>query len=83
MRYGRGSYAYGIKDFFTLFWMLTLDGRGKAEDFQTSAQQLLLVDDDTDTVLFEKQSDIPFSCVISKTDDSRSYISSIKRRIVK
>ncbi|OLL55195.1 D-alanyl-D-alanine carboxypeptidase [Bartonella henselae] len=49
-----------LRIFFTLFWILTLDGRGKAQDFQTSAQQLLLVDDDTDTVLFEKQSDIPF-----------------------
>ncbi|MBB5073055.1 D-alanyl-D-alanine carboxypeptidase (penicillin-binding protein 5/6) [Bartonella callosciuri] len=49
-----------LRVLFTLFWMLTLDGRGRAQDFQTSASQLLLVDNDTDTILFEKQSNLTF-----------------------
>ncbi|WP_034989228.1 D-alanyl-D-alanine carboxypeptidase family protein [Bartonella senegalensis] len=49
-----------LRVFCTLFWMLTLNGWGRAQDFQTSAPQLLLLDDDTDTILFEKQSNIPF-----------------------
>ncbi|WP_156850840.1 D-alanyl-D-alanine carboxypeptidase family protein [Bartonella refiksaydamii] len=45
---------------FTLFMMFTLSGWGRAQKFQNSASQLLLLDNDTDTVLFEKQSDITF-----------------------
>ncbi|KEC55087.1 D-alanyl-D-alanine carboxypeptidase family protein [Bartonella koehlerae] len=49
-----------LRILLTLFWMLTLNGWGKAQNFQTSAPQLLLLDHETDTILFEKQSDIPF-----------------------
>ncbi|MGF7157695.1 D-alanyl-D-alanine carboxypeptidase family protein [Bartonella heixiaziensis] len=49
-----------LRILFTLFWMFTLEGRGRAQDFQTSASQLLLLDNGTDTILFEKQSDITF-----------------------
>ncbi|WP_208432904.1 D-alanyl-D-alanine carboxypeptidase family protein [Bartonella taylorii] len=45
---------------FTLFMMFTLIGWGRAQNFQNSVSQLLLLDDDTDTILFEKQSDIAF-----------------------
>ncbi|GAA5094291.1 D-alanyl-D-alanine carboxypeptidase family protein [Bartonella acomydis] len=45
---------------FTLVWMLILDEWGRAQNFQNSASQLLLLDNNTDTILFEKQSDIPF-----------------------
>ncbi|MCZ2158754.1 D-alanyl-D-alanine carboxypeptidase [Bartonella sp. 220] len=49
-----------LRVLFTLFWMLILDGGGRAQNFQTSASQLLLLDSDTDTILFEKQSDMTF-----------------------
>ncbi|UNE55544.1 D-alanyl-D-alanine carboxypeptidase family protein [Bartonella machadoae] len=49
-----------LRVLFTLFWMLILDGGGRAQDFHTSASQLLLLDSDTDTILFEKQSDMTF-----------------------
>ncbi|WP_455466746.1 D-alanyl-D-alanine carboxypeptidase family protein [Bartonella sp. B39] len=49
-----------LRVLFILFWMLTLDGWGRAQNFQNSASQLLLLDNDTDTILFEKQSDIAF-----------------------
>ncbi|EJF77960.1 D-alanyl-D-alanine carboxypeptidase dacD precursor [Candidatus Bartonella washoeensis] len=49
-----------LRILFTLFWMLTLNGGGRAQDFQTSASQLFLLDNDTETILFEKQSDITF-----------------------
>ncbi|UTO27722.1 D-alanyl-D-alanine carboxypeptidase family protein [Bartonella harrusi] len=49
-----------LRILFTLFWILILDGGGNAQDFQTSASQLLLLDNDTDTILFEKQSDMTF-----------------------
>ncbi len=34
--------------------------QGKAQDFHTSASQLLLVDDETGAILFEKQGDVAF-----------------------
>ncbi|MET3590294.1 D-alanyl-D-alanine carboxypeptidase (penicillin-binding protein 5/6) [Bartonella silvatica] len=49
-----------LRVLLTLFWILTLNEWGKAQIFQTSASQLLLIDDSTDTVLFEKQSDLTF-----------------------
>lgn len=49
-----------LRILFTLFCILIWDCGGKARDFQTSALQLLLLDNDTDTILFEKQSDIIF-----------------------
>ncbi len=49
-----------LRVLFTLFWMLTLEGWGRAQNFQDSAPQLLLLDNDTDTILLEKQSDITF-----------------------
>lgn len=49
-----------LRILFTLFCILIWDCGGKARDFQTSASQLLLLDNDTDTILFEKQSDIIF-----------------------
>ncbi|WP_455482523.1 D-alanyl-D-alanine carboxypeptidase family protein [Bartonella sp. B35(2025)] len=45
---------------FALFLVLILNEWGKAQNFQISASQVLLLDDETDTVLFEKQSDIAF-----------------------
>ncbi|MBX4335744.1 D-alanyl-D-alanine carboxypeptidase family protein [Bartonella raoultii] len=48
-----------LRILFILLGILTLNG-GRAQDFQTSASQLLLLDGDTNTVLFEKQSDIRF-----------------------
>ncbi|WP_455481356.1 D-alanyl-D-alanine carboxypeptidase family protein [Bartonella sp. B12(2025)] len=49
-----------LRVLFTLFWMLTLNEWGRAQSFQNSASQLLLLDNDTDTILFEKQSDVTF-----------------------
>ncbi|AFR26315.1 penicillin-binding protein [Bartonella quintana RM-11] len=57
---GESAMRTTLRILFTLFWMLILDGWGRAQGFQTSASQLLLLDNDTDTILFEKQSDIPF-----------------------
>ncbi|WP_208440969.1 D-alanyl-D-alanine carboxypeptidase family protein [Bartonella raoultii] len=49
-----------LRVLFTLLGILTSDGWGRAQDFQNSASQILLIDDDTDTILFEKQSDAAF-----------------------
>ncbi|WP_026017322.1 D-alanyl-D-alanine carboxypeptidase family protein [Bartonella birtlesii] len=49
-----------LRVLFTFVWMLTLSEWGRAQDLQNSASQLLLLDNDTDTILFEKQSDITF-----------------------
>ncbi|EJF75872.1 D-alanyl-D-alanine carboxypeptidase [Bartonella alsatica] len=49
-----------LRVLFTLFWILILDEWGRAQNFQSSASQLLLLDNDTGTILFEKQSDITF-----------------------
>ncbi|WP_074380682.1 D-alanyl-D-alanine carboxypeptidase family protein [Bartonella doshiae] len=49
-----------LRVLLTLFLMLMLNDWGRAQGFQTSASQLLLLDDNTDTILFEKQSDIAF-----------------------
>ncbi|WP_354186075.1 D-alanyl-D-alanine carboxypeptidase family protein [Bartonella japonica] len=49
-----------IRGLFILFWVLALNGGGRAQGFQTSASQLLLLNHETDTILFEKQSDVTF-----------------------
>ncbi|WP_026088198.1 D-alanyl-D-alanine carboxypeptidase family protein [Bartonella rattaustraliani] len=49
-----------IRVLFTLFWIFALSGGGRAQDFQTSASQLRLLDSETGTILFDKQSDIAF-----------------------
>ncbi|EJF87272.1 D-alanyl-D-alanine carboxypeptidase family protein [Bartonella rattimassiliensis] len=43
-----------------LWGVSAFDTWGRAQEFQTSASQLLLLDDDTETILYEKQSTIPF-----------------------
>ncbi|MCZ2204262.1 D-alanyl-D-alanine carboxypeptidase family protein [Bartonella sp. A05] len=45
---------------WVLFFVLIFNEQGKAQNFQTSASQVLLLDDNTGTILFEKQSDIAF-----------------------
>ncbi len=56
-----GAAMYTIlRILLTLWGVLVFVTWGKAEDFQISASQLLLLDDDTETILYEKQSDIPF-----------------------
>ncbi|WP_413154653.1 D-alanyl-D-alanine carboxypeptidase family protein [Bartonella sp. cb54] len=49
-----------LRILFALFFALTLTECGRAKNFQTSASQLLLLDGDTGTILFEKKSDIAF-----------------------
>ncbi|WP_208435821.1 D-alanyl-D-alanine carboxypeptidase family protein [Bartonella phoceensis] len=49
-----------LRFLFTLFWILILNGWGRTQNFQNSASQLLLIDNNTGTVLLEKQSDITF-----------------------
>ncbi|EJF87914.1 hypothetical protein ME1_00878 [Bartonella vinsonii subsp. arupensis OK-94-513] len=49
-----------LRVLFTLLCMLRLDEQGRAQNFQISASQILLLDDNTDTILFKKQSDIVF-----------------------
>ncbi|WP_375616250.1 D-alanyl-D-alanine carboxypeptidase family protein [Bartonella sp. AP58NXGY] len=49
-----------LRILLTLWGVLAFDTWGRAQDFQTSAPQLLLLDDDTETILYEKQSAIPF-----------------------
>lgn len=49
-----------LRILFTLLGILTLNEWGKAQSFQTSASQLLLLDNDTNTILFEKQSNVRF-----------------------
>ncbi len=60
--FGMGGVAMYItlRILLTLWGILAFDPWGRAEDFQISASQLLLLDDDTETILYEKQSDIPF-----------------------
>ncbi|WP_455477560.1 D-alanyl-D-alanine carboxypeptidase family protein [Bartonella sp. B41] len=43
-----------------LLWMLMLGKFAQAQDFHISASRVLLLDDSTDTILFEKQSDVAF-----------------------
>ncbi|WP_336279410.1 D-alanyl-D-alanine carboxypeptidase family protein [Bartonella sp. CB175] len=49
-----------LRVLLTLSLVLASNGRGGAANFQTSAPQLLLLDDNTGTVLFDKRSDITF-----------------------
>ncbi|GAA4663996.1 D-alanyl-D-alanine carboxypeptidase family protein [Bartonella pachyuromydis] len=49
-----------LRVLFTLLGVLTFDGWGRTQNFPNSALQLLLLDNDTDTILFEKESDIAF-----------------------
>ncbi|WP_438718408.1 D-alanyl-D-alanine carboxypeptidase family protein [Bartonella rochalimae] len=49
-----------LKVLFSLIWILIFNEQGQTKKFQTSALQLLILDDNTDTILFEKQSDIVF-----------------------
>ncbi|WP_438721554.1 D-alanyl-D-alanine carboxypeptidase family protein [Bartonella rochalimae] len=49
-----------LKVLFSLIWILIFNEQGQTKKFQTSALQLLILDDNTDTILFEKQSDIIF-----------------------
>ncbi|VEJ45346.1 D-alanyl-D-alanine carboxypeptidase family protein [Bartonella vinsonii] len=49
-----------LRVLFTLLCMLTLEEQGRAQNFQISASQILLLDDNTDTILYEKKSDIAF-----------------------
>ncbi|WP_455475391.1 D-alanyl-D-alanine carboxypeptidase family protein [Bartonella sp. B17] len=49
-----------LKILFLLFLMLILSEQGKAQSFQISASQLLLLDDNTGTILCEKNSDVAF-----------------------
>ncbi|WP_375687176.1 MULTISPECIES: D-alanyl-D-alanine carboxypeptidase family protein [unclassified Bartonella] len=52
---------YTVLRILLILWgVLAFDTWGRAQDFQTPASQLLLLDDDTETVLYEKQSAIPF-----------------------
>ncbi|WP_175869416.1 D-alanyl-D-alanine carboxypeptidase family protein [Bartonella gabonensis] len=44
----------------TLWGILAFNTCGRAQNFQTPASQVLLLDDDTETILYEKQSDLPF-----------------------
>ncbi|ATO57405.1 D-alanyl-D-alanine carboxypeptidase family protein [Bartonella sp. 1-1C] len=49
-----------LKVLFSLIWILIFNEQGQTKKFQTSALQLLILDDNTDTILFEKQSDVVF-----------------------
>ncbi|WP_332065559.1 D-alanyl-D-alanine carboxypeptidase family protein [Bartonella sp. CB189] len=49
-----------IRVLLTLLLALMVSERGETKSFKTSASQLLLIDDKTDTILFEKQSDVTF-----------------------
>ncbi|WP_455474791.1 D-alanyl-D-alanine carboxypeptidase family protein [Bartonella sp. B30(2025)] len=49
-----------LRVLFILFLILTSSEQGRAKNFQTSASQLLFLDDDTGTILFEKNSDVAF-----------------------
>ncbi|OPB31702.1 D-alanyl-D-alanine carboxypeptidase family protein [Bartonella sp. AR 15-3] len=49
-----------LKVLFSLVWILVFNEQGQTKKFQTSALQLLIFDDNTDTILFEKQSDVVF-----------------------
>ncbi len=56
-----GAAMYTALRILLILWgVLAFDMWGRAQDFQTPASQLLLLDDDTETILYEKQSDIPF-----------------------
>lgn len=44
----------------TLWGILAFNMWGRAQDFQISASQVLLLDDDTETILYEKQGSAPF-----------------------
>ncbi|CBI76439.1 Penicillin-binding protein [Bartonella clarridgeiae 73] len=49
-----------LRVLFSLIWILIFNEQGQAENFQTSASQLLIFDDNTSTILFKKQSDVAF-----------------------
>ncbi|MDD9332387.1 MAG: D-alanyl-D-alanine carboxypeptidase, partial [Bartonella sp.] len=49
-----------LKVLFSLIWILIFNEQGQTKKFQTSALQLLILDDNTNTILFEKQSDVVF-----------------------
>ncbi|AGF75861.1 D-alanyl-D-alanine carboxypeptidase family protein [Bartonella vinsonii] len=49
-----------LRVLFTLLCMLMLEEQGRAQNFQISASQILLLDDNTDTILYEKKSDSAF-----------------------
>ncbi|MBB4076409.1 D-alanyl-D-alanine carboxypeptidase (penicillin-binding protein 5/6) [Bartonella fuyuanensis] len=49
-----------LRILLTLWGVLAFDTWGRAQNFQTSASQVLLLDADTETILYEKQSSIPF-----------------------
>ncbi len=56
-----GAAVYTILRILLILWeVLAFNTWGRAQNFQTSASQVLLLDDDTETILYEKQSDIPF-----------------------
>lgn len=57
---GEAVMRMALRILFTLLGILILDGWGRAQYFQSSASQLLFIDNDTDTILFEKQSGIAF-----------------------
>lgn len=57
---GGAAMRTALRVLFTLLGILALGGWGRAQGFQSSASQLLLLDNNTDTILFEKQSDIAF-----------------------
>ncbi|AQX28013.1 MULTISPECIES: D-alanyl-D-alanine carboxypeptidase family protein [unclassified Bartonella] len=49
-----------LRVLFSLIWILIFNEQGQTKNFQTSASQLLIFDDNTSTILFEKQSDVVF-----------------------
>ncbi len=60
LKMGEAVMRMALRVLFTLLEILIVDGWGRAQDFQNSASQLMFIDNDTDTILFEKQSDLAF-----------------------
>ncbi len=57
---GGAAMCTALRILLILWGILAFNTWGKAQDFQTSASQVLLLDDNTETILYEKQGDTPF-----------------------
>ncbi|WP_336294327.1 D-alanyl-D-alanine carboxypeptidase family protein [Bartonella sp. CB169] len=72
-----------LRVLFTLIWILTLSEWGRAQNLQIPASQLLLLDNDTDTILLEKQSDVVFfPASLAKLMTAEVIFHQLKERIL-